>query len=208
MGLFDNLKRQAENMLKSEIGKAANSVVTSAASSVKSAVSAAAKTKTVTLSSMPQSAEEMRSVPEFNLSDPFAVVAFAVCALNRYESDREASKEMLNALKGPEPLTTREIQFINDRFMDSKGYVTRSYFSGTSPENDYSVSAPYAVTVTEYANSRENEGYIKLYLKSTGADSLRPVTLRHKNSTDEWFLWEFESLLSGVRAPKSTDKWA
>ncbi len=27
-------------------------------------------------------------------------------------------------------------------------------------------------------------------------------------STNEWFLWEFDGILSGIRPPKSTDKWA
>ncbi len=204
MGLFDNLKRQAESLLRSE----ANGAVRSAVNSAKSAVSSSAKTRTVTLSSLPQNVDQMRAMPEFTLSDPYTVLALSVAALNRYSADREASKAMLNALKGPEPLTPREIQFINDRFMDGKDYVTRSYFGGTSPENDYTPSEPYTVSVTEQFNSRQNEGYITLYVKSSGADSIRPVTLRHKPSTDEWFLWEFDSLLSTIRIPKSTDKWA
>ena len=204
MGLFDSLKRQAENLIKSEVNKAANSAVSAA----KTAVTSSAKTNNISISALPQNANEMRALPEFDLSDPFKVAALAVCALNRYSTDREASKEMLNVLKGPEPLSNREIQFINDRFMDSNGYVTRSYFAGSSPENDYEPTVPYTITVIEQSNSRDNEGYIRLYLKSTGADSPRLLTLRHKASTNEWFLWEFDGILSGIRPPKSTDKWA
>ena len=47
-----------------------------------------------------------------------------------------------------------------------------------------------------------------LYLKSGGADSERPVTLRHKPSTDEWFLWNHTGILAGIRTPKSADPWA
>lgn len=204
MGLFDDLKRQAENFIKSSTGTAANSV----ANAAKSAVGGTAKQQTVTLSKLPLDADEMCGMPEFSLSDPYAVAAFAVAALNRYPADREASMAMLNVIKGPEPLTQREIQFINDRFMDGKDYVTRSYFGGTSPENDYTPTTPYTVNVTEQSNSRQNEGYITLYLKSSGGDSIRPVTLRHKPSTGEWFLWQFDSLLMSIRIPKSTDKWA
>ncbi|MBR4762427.1 MAG: hypothetical protein IK086_07315, partial [Clostridia bacterium] len=152
--------------------------------------------------------DEMRAMTEFNLTDPFTVLAFSVAAMNRYPTDREACKEMLNALKGPEPLTQRELQFINDRFMDGRDYVARSYFGGTSPENDYTPSQPYTVKITEQFNSRENEGYIKLFLKSAGADTPRQLTLRCKPSTGEWFLWEFGGILSGIRMPKSADKWA
>lgn len=212
MGLFDSFKRQAENFIRNEANQAARTAVSSANAAAENAIKAkinnTASTKTVTLSVLPQNADEMRSMPEFTLSDPFFVAALSVAALDRYGSDREAAKEMINVLKGPAPLVQRDIQFINDRFMDGKDYVARSYFGGTSPENDYTPSSPYTVAVTEQSNSRENEGYIRLFLKSSGADSIRPVVLRHKPSTGEWFLWQFESLLSDIRIPKSTDKWA
>lgn len=208
MGLFDNLMRQAENLIKSEVKSTAKSAVNSAVNSASKAAASTAKTTTVTIACLPQSADEMRAMPEFTLSDPFVVAALSVAALDRYGEDREAAKEMLNVLKGPAPLVQRDIQFINDRFMDGKDYVARSYFGGTSPENDYTPSQPFTVAVTEQSNSRENEGYIRLFLKSSGADSIRPVVLRNKPSTGEWFLWQFESLLADIRIPKSTDKWA
>ena len=64
--------------------------------------------------------------------------------------------------------------------------------------------------MTESAHSRDqfDQGYITLYLKSGGADSERPVTLRHKPSTDEWFLWNHTGILAGIRTPKSADPWA
>ena len=204
MGLFDSLKRQAENLIKSELSGATRTAISSA----KGAVVSSTKTKTVTLSSLPEDADSMRGMPEFTLCDPFTVAALSVAALNRYPVDREASKAMLNILKGPQPLTPREVQFINDRFMDGKDYVVRSYFGGTSPENDYKPSVPYTVEITEQSNSRDSEGYITLYLRSSGADSIRPITLRHKPSTNEWFLWQFDSVLSSIRIPKSADKWA
>ena len=211
MGLFDNLKKQAENLLKNEVNQAARSAVSSVEGAVKSAANSAgsqAKTQTVTLSALPQSADEMQAMAEFKLNDPFAVAAFTVAALNRYPADRDAAIAMLNVLKGPEPLTPRETQFINDRFMDGKDYVTRSYFGGSSPENDYTPEVPYTVSVTEQSNSRQNEGYINLYISSSGADSKRQVTLRYKPSADQWFLWQFDALLLDIRIPKSADKWA
>ena len=36
----------------------------------------------------------------------------------------------------------------------------------------------------------------------------RPVKLRQKPSTGEWFLWEYSSPLSGIRIPASQDPWA
>ena len=131
MGLFDNLFKQAENLVKKEVNSAASSAASAAAKAA-----SAAKTKTVTLSALPQNVAEMKQMPEFSQNDPFTVAAFTVAAFYRYAASREDGKEMVNFLKGPEPLSNREMQFINDRFMDGKDYVTRSYFTGTSPEND------------------------------------------------------------------------
>lgn len=204
MGLFDDLKRQAESFVNGSQNTASSNTPVQAAPAAPSGVAA----KTVTISALPQNAAGMKAMPEFSQTDPFSVAAFTVAAFNRYAASREDGKEMVNLLKGPEPLTVREMQFINDRFMDGKDYVPRSYFGGTSPENNYTPAVPYTVSITENTYSRENAGYIKLYLKSSGADSPRAVTLRQKPSTGEWFLWEYEGILAGIRMPKAEDKWA
>jgi len=36
----------------------------------------------------------------------------------------------------------------------------------------------------------------------------RPIKLRQKPSTGEWFLWEYSSPLSGIRIPAAEDPWA
>ena len=36
----------------------------------------------------------------------------------------------------------------------------------------------------------------------------RPMKLRQKASTGEWFLWEYSSILSGIRIPAAEDPWA
>ncbi|MBO7519446.1 MAG: hypothetical protein J6T73_01590 [Clostridia bacterium] len=204
MGLFDDLKRQAQSFINGSV----NAAVNSAAQNMPATAPKSAQVKAVTLSALPQNAAQMREAPEFSQTDPFSVAAFAVAAFARYAASREDGKEMINFLKGPEPLTPREIQFINDRFMDGKDYILRSYLGGTSPDNSYTPAVPYTVEITEYANSRENAGYVRLYLKSSGADSPRPLTFRQKPSTGEWFLWEFEGILAGIRTPKAEDKWA
>ena len=201
MGLFDDLKRQAESLVNGSQSVSGSAAAASAAPSGNN-------TKTVTISALPQNAAELKAMPEFSQTDPLSVAAFTVAAFNRYAASREDGKEMVNLLKGPEPLSVREMQFINDRFMDGKDYVTRSYFAGTSPDNNYTPAVPYTVEIIEYSNSRENAGYIRFYLKSSGADSPRPLLLRQKPSTGEWFLWEFEAILAGIRMPKAEDKWA
>ena len=89
---------------------------------------------------------------------------------------------------------------------DGKDYVVRSYFAGTSPENDYTPSVPYNVTPEKDLSSEEN-GRVRIFMRSSGADSPRMVKMRLKPSTGEWFIEE-ELILSDVRIPKNMDPWA
>ena len=113
---------------------------------------------------------------------------------------------MLNFLKGPRPLSNMEIQFIDDRLRDGKTYVPFSYFKGATPENDYTPDKPYSITVESNPYSDANQGYKKLIIKSSGADTPREVQLRMKGD-GQWLLWE-QFLLPDIRAPKSADPWA
>ena len=54
----------------------------------------------------------------------------------------------------------------------------------------------------------QQEGYARFLITCGGADSPRPMTLRKKGSTGEWFLWDYKGLLSGIRIPASEDPWA
>lgn len=162
------------------------------------------QSQTFTFTALPRSTAELLSLPEAALATPFQTAALTVCALCAYAEDPAAGIEMLNALKGPQPLSTFEKQFLVDRFRDKK-YVPRSYFAGAVPENDYTPQPPYRVTVSDNPHSYEQEGYAIVYLRSGGADSERQVKLRRKG--EQWFLWE-QFLLPDIRTPKSDDPWA
>ncbi|MBR0157687.1 MAG: hypothetical protein IJM24_01235 [Clostridia bacterium] len=169
---------------------------------------ASKKSETVTLSALPENKEAMLAMPEFDRTNPYKVAAFTVAALNRFTASKDECYAMLNDLKGPEPLSNYEKEFIRDRFMDGKDYVVRSYFAGATPDNDYAPTIPYKVTLIEQSNSRENVGYISLWIPSGGADNPRMIKLRQKASTKEWFLYQVEFLLGDIRIPKSRDEWA
>ena len=197
MGFFDQLKNKAQSTLNTVAGDVGKAV----------ANTAGAKTEKIILSDIPSSAAQMQAAPEFSLQNPYAVAAFGLAALCVYPQDKDAAVEMLNILRGPNPMSPHDIQFLRDRFMDGKDYKPRSYFEGAKPDNDYMPATPYTITIKEQSNSRDQENMVTLYLTSGGADSARPVTLRHKPSTDEWFLWEYTSLLLDIRIPKSADAW-
>lgn len=197
MGLLDSLISKIKKSLATEVGDKIEKAVNT-------------KQKKVVIDKLPESVEELAALPGSDLTDPYAVAAYTVAALCEFPKDRDACFAMMNYLKGPRPLSQMDMSFIRDRFMDGVDYVPHSYFEGTSPENDYTPSRPYAVNVMELAHSRDQigEGYLRLFIRSSGADSERFVVLRNKPSTGQWFVWQFEGLLSGIRQPKSKDEWA
>ena len=194
MGFFDNLKKTVSDALGTNGTQATNA------------------SKDITFNDIPTSLAEMKALPYADLKDPYAVAALCVCALCLFPTDQNTSVEMLNFLKGPAPITAGDISFIKDRFRDNKEYKPRSYFKGATPQNNYMPSSPYTINVAENPYSRDNfsEGYLRLFLKSGGADSPRPITLRTKPSTGEWFIFSdsFYGLLADIRTPVAQDPWA
>lgn len=165
------------------------------------------KNEVITFDTLPKNVAELEPIAQDCFGSPFKMAALAVAILMNYENDKDATVEMLNYIKGPRPLTPFEIQFLRDR-LGGKMYVVRSFFKGTTVENDYTVPpAPFAIEVSDNPYSYQNQDYATLYLHSSGADSPRPVTLRHKPSTDQWFLWE-HTFLADIRIPQSQDTWA
>ena len=158
----------------------------------------------ITFNSLPKSVDELKQIANF--STPFNTAALAVAVMCNYENNPEETYNMIDFLKGPAELSPMDKQFIRDR-LAGKGYVPRSYFAGTSPQNNYTPSVPYTVDVSDNPYSYTNEGYATLWLKSSGADSPRQITLRLKPSTGEWFLWQI-TFLSDIRIPAEQDPWA
>lgn len=170
-------------------------------------LAAMSKKSTFTFEKLPMSLEEMKSLPEISMDDAFKTAALSLLALCAYSVDREAGREMLDFLRGPRPMSPAELQFLNDRLMDGKDYVARSYFVGATPENEYTPTAPYTVKVISNQYSKlEGGNYMQLWIHSGGADSPRSITLR-KTGGGTWYLWE-QNLLSDIRIPKSQDAWA
>ncbi len=156
----------------------------------------------VEFDALPQTAAEVAPC-----QTPEETAALTVAALTRYTENQEAGIAMLNVLLGPRPLSPQDIQLLKDQLLKDRNYVARSYFNGATPDNDYTPIEPYSVTVADSVHSYDQENYATLYIRSGGADSPRPVTLRKKPSTGEWFLWNHVGLLPGIRVPASQDPW-
>ena len=164
------------------------------------------ETFTFTFNSVPKSVAELQALPESDLSTPFKTCALTMLVLLNYENNQQATIEMLNFLKGPAPMSQFEIQFLKDR-LKGKMYVIRSFFEGTSPQNNYAPAEPLKITVFDNPYSYPQEGWATLHLKSTGADSPRQIKCRLKPSTNQWFMVE-NLALSDIRIPTEADPWA
>lgn len=189
MGLFDKIFKEGSDMVKGAAGSLGN------------------KSETFTFQALPESVEQMKSMPEASLDTPFKTAALTVCALCAYAASPEIGKDMLNFLKGPAPLTPYEISFLNERFRDNPAVLPFSYFEGATPDNNYTPDQPFRVTVTSNPHSKRDDTHTTLWIKSGGADNPREVALRLKPSEGKWYLNE-QHLLVGIRTPKAADPWA
>ena len=159
----------------------------------------------MTVSSVPTTSKEFSALPQNDLSKPENTCVMFLLALALYLKDSDAGVAALNTLRGPRPLSNYDIQFLRDR-LRGKSYLPLAYFDGATPANNYVPSTP--LTLEVIADSRPQdieEGYLRLFLKTTGADSPRPIKLRQKG--DFWYLWEYSSILSGIRIPSEADAW-
>ena len=193
MGVFDKIKEQASGAVGQVAGNPGGS---------------GGQTATVVFSDIPETLAGFSALPQAAMSSPFDTAAMVVAALCIYPLNKDESIAMLNFLKGPQPLSPREISFIADRMAQNNkaGFIGASYFNGATPQNNYMPSEPYTVVVSDGPYSYQEEGYAVLKLKSGGADHPRDVKLR-KAKDGKWYLWE-HGLLVDIRQPESTNPWA
>ena len=203
MRLFDSIRRQAASSLKREVTQEISQAVNNAA---QSAGNGKNYTETFTFVSLPKCVAELQALPEASLDSAFKTTALTLAALCNYEHNPKATIEMLNFLKGPGEVSGFEKQFIKEH-LGSEGYKARSYFEGATPQNSYQPNTPYKITVIENPYSFDNENWATLYVQSGGADNPRPIKLRKKPSTGQWFLVEIQCL-ADIRVPVEEDPWA
>lgn len=162
--------------------------------------------ETFSFNQIPSSLDEFKNLPEANLDSPYKTSALALLALMNFEKDTDLAFAMLDFLKGPEPCSTYEKQFITER-LKNKQYKINSFFSGATPENGYNPTAPLTITIESNPYSFTEENWALMLVNSSGADSLRQIKLRKKPSTNQWFLNEL-LCLSDIRLPIEADPWA
>ena len=157
-----------------------------------------------TFTSMPANADEIRELlTSYPQTDKFHTAALFMTALVRYVESPEDGLAMIDALKGPQLLSTMDKSFIKDRFSDKK-YLPRAYFEGAKPENNYQPTEPWTLVLYEDPVAPP-AGYSYVHVKTSGADSPRRIVMRAKG--DQQFLWEYNGVLMSIRLPAEADPW-
>ena len=161
----------------------------------------------IIIQKIPESLQEFEALAAGQRT-PEKISALFLCALSLFDRNMTDGVAAMNLLRGPRPMTPYDAQFLRDR-LRGKAYLPLAYFEGATPQNGYKPNAPYVLNVLSDPRPQDIEpGYLRVFLKTAGADSPRPMKLRQKASTGEWFLWEYSSILSGIRIPAAEDPWA
>lgn len=160
----------------------------------------------VTLQKLPDTLTQFDALLQNGLIRPETTCALFLAALRLYTLEVNAGLAALNRLRGPQPMTGYDAQFIRDR-LRGKTYLPMAYFEGATPQNSYTPRVPYVLNVLDDWRPQDIQpGYLRIFLKTAGADSPRPMQLRKKG--ENWFLWEYSSILLGIRIPAAEDSWA
>ena len=210
MGLFDQIKNKLEDAIKSEareaLGDAMDNASGSALDAIKKIGKGIASSKKFKFDKIPETVDELKALPEAKLDTAFKAAALAIVALMNYEKNPDETLKMLDFLNGPDETNNVQKQFLSER-LTNKQYKIASFFEGTKPENDYTPTKPYKLTVYENPYSFDNENWAVLYVQSSGSDEKGPIKLRKKPSTGQWFVNDIQCL-TDIRVPASSDPWA
>ena len=155
------------------------------------------------------SKEDLERIDRTNPDNVVAMLINTFC--NYTPNNTDNFFEMLQYLYGEfQPLSMLMKQNIKDRMMQNEKYnfIGKSYFKGAIPANDYT-PVEYEIEILKNDYSEIENGFLRLLVKSGGADSERPVTLRLAKDGN-YYIWSDSciGLLTDIRQPESSNPWA
>ncbi len=161
---------------------------------------------------LPKSLEDFQKQIADKATDPKAAVKLWFDAVYVYLlRDKELGKQLILEMDRYKEWDSRPFRTFRSQ-MDQMPYIMFSYAKAATPENqyafdpdDYEIVIGDNINMKPFADKAEGE-YCKLFVKSNGADSPRPVTLI-ANKRGEWKFYEFSSLYVGVRKPYEAVIW-
>ena len=186
------------------------------------------KQVTFTFNALPRNIEELKTLEVDNrkyFESQYFVTALFICCLNRMADNSTDAWEMINYLRthtatvgqnGISLVSNLDMQSIVQSNLvgkDSNGFPVvnglRSFFAGATPENLYTPTTPYKVTVVEAAAdpilTENGVTYARLHVISGGADSAQgPLTLR-KTNNHGWLIWDGEKAFTMNKKAQKED---
>jgi len=176
--------------------------------------SAFAYAQTVSFKEMPQTVKQFVELRNKIATTPEGGATMFIIALKMYEKNTEIGKQCIVIATDRSRLqvgnTYKNFQlFATDmnrikRQIEQYPYVPNSYFMGASPSNSYKSKRPYKLTFSSNPYSGNiDEGNFKIFVKSYGADSPRPIRMI-KNNKGYWKAKEWSTIIMGVSKPEVT----
>lgn len=179
---------------------------------------------TYTFNALPRNIEELKTL-EVNdreyFKSPHFVTALFICCLNRLPDNSTDTWEMINYLR-THTATVGEDNIMKIYKGDTQNIVQnllendthgfpwvnglRSYFAGSSPDNKYTPTTPYQVTIVEKSDvyvTKDGNLYARLYVESSGYDNpVGPLKLRKVEGHD-WLVYSGESVFAKKMKPQN-----
>lgn len=173
----------------------------------------------VEISSLPKTTDEFIQMRDKVATSPQGGAAMFLVALLVYTENEQLGKEMLviavdQSRLSDDPkgyrgkgLGRSDMGLIESQVgkNSKKSYVVNSYVRGTNTDDFYKLPSKiaYDFSSNQYSGDAQ-KGPFKVFVKCTGADSPRPITLE-KNDKGIWKAKEWSSVLVGVKTPKAKD---
>lgn len=148
---------------------------------------------------LPKTPAELENLTEDYSATAEGAVVFAILALNLASNNISLTSAVMKLVY---PDISHSMVQLIERQLNKSPYVIRSYFSNTSPGNNYSIpenNLEVVLSTNKYSGTVE-DGKIKFFVDCSGADSPRPITVK-RDSNQSWSAREFSSLIVGIRAP-------
>ncbi len=167
---------------------------------------------TISVESMPKTVDEFIALRDNQATTAEGGVVTFIVAIKMYQENPEIGEQCLVIAVDRSELTQGNIYkgfAINGMVMSRLKeqvrrypYIANSYFKGANADNGYEVTFPSQIEIsTNSYSGNKDEGVFKVFAKSNGADSPRPITIV-KNNKGLWKAKEWSSILMGIVPPK------
>lgn len=155
---------------------------------------------------LPKTLEEFQARIAEKATDPKAAVKLWFDAVFVYMlRDKALGQKMILEMDRYKEWDSKTFRLFRDQ-ITRQPYIMFSYPKGATPENKYTFDPDkYELTYhgepnfSPYADTEEGK-FVKLFVKSNGADAPRPITMQ-RNAKGEYKFYEFSSIFVGVRPP-------